>query len=166
MLTQNELTELTQDLASEANDALPSEDVAFRAATLEVLWQYPSADARVLPYLERLLYDETPCLLGIPYIFGEIRWLAAKALAAERAALGINEPVRVRVVRPAETMDIMRAADAADFSLRGGVDGLLVDLAILRDMGYMPMIELELWPLGKPSVVAQKPRYEPELVPA
>ena len=158
MLTQNEFTELTQDLASE--------DVAFRAATLQVLWQYPSVDARVLPYLEDLLYDESPCLLSIPYVYGEIRWLAAKTLAAERAALGINQPVRVRVVRPAETMDIMRAADEADFSLRGDVDGFLADLAILRDMGYMPMIDLELWPLGKPSLVAQKAAHLPELVTA
>jgi hypothetical protein len=140
--------------------------IGLRVGALKDLWQYPSADARVLPYLERLLYHKTPCLLSIPYILGDIRWLAAIALAAERAALGINESVRVRVVRPAETMDIMRAADAADFSLRGGVDGLLADLAILRDMGYMPMIELELWPLGKPSPAGQKARYELELVPA
>jgi hypothetical protein len=46
------------------------------------------------------------------------------------------------------------------------VDGLLVDLAILRDMGYMPMIELELWPLGKPSQVAQKQAHLPGLVSA
>ena len=163
MLTDQEFTELLEDLASQ--------DPSFRAVTLEVLWQFPSADARVLPYLERMLHDKAPCILGIPYVFGEIRWLAAYALATERAALGITEPVRLQnVVRPAETMDIMRAADAADFDLRGGVEGLLADLAILRDMGYMPMIDLNLLPAvsknGAAAPAASQTSHQPELVPA
>ena len=64
MLTDQEFTELLEDLASE--------DASFRAVTLEVLAQFPSADPRVLPYLERLLHDKAPCILEIPYVFGEI----------------------------------------------------------------------------------------------
>ena len=86
-------------------------------------------------------------------------------MAAERAALGINEPVRVRVVRPAETRDIIGAEYEAGIDGRGGVEGLLESLALARDMGYMPMIELELWPLGKPSV-QKEPARLPELVAA
>lgn len=117
-----------------------------------------------------MLHDKTPCVLGHPYVFGEIRWLAGQALAAERAALGISEPVQLpSVVRPAETMDIMRAADAAKFRLQGGVEGLLADLATLRDMGYMPMIALNLSPPVKRSP-KQTPAiqlfHQPELVPA
>jgi hypothetical protein len=158
MLTLKEFTELLEDMNSN--------EFSLLVASLRDLWRYPSADPRVLPYLEERLNDKTPCILGYPYIFGEIRWLAAKALAAERAALGINEPVRVRVVRPAETRDIIQGEYEAGIEARGGVEGLLENLALARDMGYMPMIELELWPLGKPSLVAQKPVHLPELVPA
>lgn len=163
MLTDQEFTELLEDLASE--------DPSFRAVTLEVLWQFPSADPRVLPYLERLLHDKAPCLLGIPYVFGEIRWFAAHALAAERGALGITEPVRLQnVVRPAETRDIMKAEYEAGIEGRGGVEGLLADLAILRDMGYMPMIDLNLLPPvsknGAVAPAASQTSRQPELVPA
>lgn len=70
----------------------------------------------------------------------------------------------MRVVRPAETRDIIQAEYEAGIEGRGGVEGLLESLALARDMDYMPMIELELWPLGKPSVVVQKAAHLPELV--
>ena len=161
---------LTNEEFREVVKYLTSQEVGLRIAALKDLWQFPSADPRILPYLEHLLYDKAPCILGYPYVFGEVRWLAARALAAERAALGISEPVQLpSVVRPAETMDIMRAADAANFRLRGGVDGLVADLAILRDMGYMPMVALHLVPSVKPSAKqapAIEPFHQPELVPA
>ena len=159
MLTDQEFTELLEDMYSD--------ELSLRVAAVRNLWRYPTADPRILPHLEELLHDTTPCLLGIPYIFGEIRWLAAKALAAERAALGINEPVCVTVVKPAYTMDIMRAADKANFDLQGGVDGLIEDLGRLHQMGYMPMTLMELWPLEKPTVMPMKVRSaQPLLVPA
>lgn len=159
MLTDQEFTELLEDMYSD--------ELSLRVAAVRNLWRYPTADPRILPYLEELLHDTTPCLLGIPYIFGEIRWLAAKALAAERTALGINEPVCVTVVKPADTMDIMRAADKANFDLQGGVDGLIEDLGRLHQMGYMPMTLMELWPLDKPAVMPIKVRSaQPLLVPA
>lgn len=159
MLTDQEFTELLEDMYSD--------ELSLRVAAVRNLWRYPTADPRILPYLEELLHDTTPCLLGIPYIFGEIRWLAAKALAAERAALGINEPVCVTVVKPADTMDIMRAADKANFDLQGGVDGLIEDLGRLHQMGYMPMTLMELWPLDKPAAMPMKARSaQPLLVPA
>jgi hypothetical protein len=70
MLTNQEFTELVEDLTSQEPD--------WRAITLRVLLKMPAADERVLPYLEQLLHDKRACLLGIPYIFGEVRWLAAK----------------------------------------------------------------------------------------
>ena len=145
------------------------DEVVWRAAALQDLWEFPSADPRILPYLEERLHDKTPCLLAIPYVFGEIRWLAAHALAAERAALGINQSVRVTVVKPAETLDIMAAECKADIDGEGGVEGLLESLAILRDMGYMPMTELNIWPLGEPAPTTktvQQTSFLPELVPA
>ena len=161
---------LTQEEFREVVKYLTSQEVGLRVAALKDLWQFPSADTRILPYLEDLLHDKTPCILGFPYIFGEIRWLAARALASERATLGISEPVQLpSVVRPAETMDMMRAADAANFRLRGGVDGMVADLAILRDMGYMPMIGLHYVPSVKSSAKQDptiEPFHQPELVPA
>ena len=141
LLSQNdqEFTEFVEDINSG--------DSSLIVATLEDLRDYPSADERVLPYLERLLDDKTPCLLAIPYIFGEIRWLAAKALLAEREALGIREPVRVQnVVRPIDTRGVMRAANAANIEIRGEVEGVLETLAIARDMGHVPMSDLILYP--------------------
>ena len=117
MLTSEDFSEFVQDMIGD--------DVSLRADGLQVLWESPSADERVLPYLSRLLYDKSPCLLSIPYLFGEIRWLAAHALAAERAALGIQKPVCLpQVVKPLETGDIVRAEYAAGIEPRGGVDGL------------------------------------------
>lgn len=160
MLTDQEFIELLEDINSD--------ELSLRVAAVKNLWRDPTADPRILPYLEELLHDTTPCLLGIPYIFGEIRWLAAKALAAERAALGINQLVRVRVVKPVETSEIIKAEQKARLEGQWGVDGLLKNLAILRDGGYMPMIELELWPLGKPTMmpVLVPSSAQPVLVPA
>ena len=137
MLTSEEFPEIIEDLTGD--------DTAMKSALLKVLWERPSADARILPYLSRLLYDKSPCLLSIPSLFGEIRWLAAHALAAERAALGIQKPVCLRqIVQPLETGDIVRAEYAAGIEARGGVDGLLHNFGILNDMGYLPLYDLNL----------------------
>ncbi len=64
MLTAEEFPEIIEDLTGH--------DTSMKSALLRVLWEYPSADERILPYLSRLLYDKTPCVLSIPYYFGEI----------------------------------------------------------------------------------------------
>lgn len=64
MLTDQELSEVVEDLTSS--------DASFRCVMLRVLWERPAADERLLPYLEYLLHDESPCLLAIPYRFGVI----------------------------------------------------------------------------------------------
>lgn len=56
MLTDQEFTELLEDMNSG--------EVSLLAAALKDLWRYPSADERVLPYLEERLQDKTPCVLG------------------------------------------------------------------------------------------------------
>jgi hypothetical protein len=140
MLTDQEFSEFVEDMTVE--------NISKKAAMLRAISKLPSADKRVTLYLERLLHDTTPCLLGIPYIFGEIRWLAAKALAAEREALAIRETVRLQnVVRPLNTMGIMRAADAANVRVRGGVEGLLETLGKLQEMDKLPLYDLYLPPL-------------------
>ena len=147
---------------------LTGSDISLRAIALEDLWQYPSGDKRVLPYVEELLHDTTPCLLGIPFIFGEIRWLAAKALAAEREALGIGKPVRLwNVVRPIDMKEYTTARKAAQVELKPGVEGVLENIAILRDMGCLPLVDLNLYPKVKeaPQDVTFLPPV-PVLMPA
>ncbi len=159
MLTDQDLAELSADLNGD--------DVSLRAVTLKAFWRVPSADKRILPDLERLLHDTTPCLLGIPYIFGEIRWLAAKALAAEREALGIREAVYLQnVVRPLNTMGIMRAADAANVKIRGDVEGLLDTLGRLQKIDKLPLYDLYLPPPPLPRDESQQERALPVLTPA
>ncbi|MGB0386575.1 MAG: hypothetical protein ACPGWR_17335 [Ardenticatenaceae bacterium] len=137
MLTNQELSEVVEDLTSS--------DASFRCVMLRVLWESPAADKRILPYLERLLHDKSACLLAIPYCFGEIRWLAAQALGAERAALGILEPVRLQnAVKPLSTADVVTAEYEAGIDGRGGVEGVLESFAILNEMGYLPRYDLEL----------------------
>lgn len=137
MLSNQELSEIIEELTNN--------EVSMKSAMLKVLWDDPAADARILPYLERLLYDKTPCLLAIPYRFGEIRWLAAHALAAERAALGIMKPVRLRnVVPPLDTAGVVSHEDKAGINGRGGVEGVLESFAILNEKGYLPRYDLEL----------------------
>jgi SNF2 family DNA or RNA helicase len=139
MLNDKEIQELIEDLSSP--------DVSIRVATLKTLCQDPSQDERVLPYLESLLGDTTPCIVMLPYRFGEIRWLAAKALVAERAALEYSEPVRLHnVVKPFDTEEARVLAASAGIKSRGGVEGVLETLTILREMGKLPLYDLDMVP--------------------
>lgn len=156
MLTNEEFTTFVEDMTKG--------DLSLRVAGLKVLWKRPSADERVLPYLEPLLHDKTPCLLGIPYIFGEVRWLAAHALAAERKRQGIRQVVRLKnVVKPIDTAGIMRAEYAANIEGQGDIEGLLESLAILRDMGYLPVYDLYLPPPPLPLDQSRQRRAQPVL---
>lgn len=160
MLTDQEFAEFVKDMTVQ--------NVSKKAAMLRAISKLPSGDKRVALYLGRLLHDTTPCLLGIPYIFGEIRWLAANALAAEREALGIREAVRLRnVVIPIDTMGIMRTADAANVKVRGGVEGLIETLAILQEMDKVPRYDLYLPPpVRELPPQPKKQKAPPQLVPA
>ena len=155
MLTEQDFIEWVEDLRSD--------DPAWRAVTLRTLWDMPTGDARILPYVEQLLYDKTPCVLGLPYIFGEIRWLAAKALAAERKTQGISTPVHVQnVVQPIYSSIITAAEEAAGLEYKPGIEGILENFWILRDMGYLPRIDMDILPLlDSPS-----PTPTPETAPA
>ena len=105
MMTEQEFCEFVEDMMNG--------DITLRAASLRALWKLPTGDKRLLPYLEQLLHDKAPCVLGLPYVFGEIRWLAAHALAAEREVLGITKPVRLQnVVKPIYTAGISQAEQA------------------------------------------------------
>lgn len=124
---------------------LQSQEVTLRTSALKDLAQYPSGDARILPLLETLLQDKTPCIVMLPYRFGEVRWLAAHALAAEYAALGIAKTVRLEgVVRPINTQEFATLEQAANLKSTGGVQGVLATFARLQELGSLPTCVLEI----------------------
>src|SRR4051812_8429421 len=74
---------------------LSSADPRARARMLQAIAAQPVGNKELLSVCEKLLDDREVCLLSIPYRFGEVRFVAAEAVAALRATLGIHEPVRV-----------------------------------------------------------------------
>jgi len=158
MLTQEDFAGLVQNLTSH--------DQELRVIALENLWQFPSGDVRVIPYIKALLSDKTLCLLGIPYIFGEVRWLAAKALVAELQMQGIPEGVQLQnVVQPLTMKEYAQARRTAQIALKGGLSGVVENLVVLREKGYLPIIDLHLWPQVARTQTESAPRM-PVLVPA
>ncbi|WP_346292971.1 hypothetical protein [Sphaerothrix gracilis] len=137
MLKDNEFNQLAANLQSE--------DLALRVSALKELAQNPTGDKRVLPILESLLQDKTPCLVMLPYRFGEVRWIAAHALAAEYAVLDLDKKVRLEgVVRPINTQEFATLEKAANLKSAGGVNGVLAAFATLRELGHLPTYELEI----------------------
>src|SRR2546427_2213882 len=89
-LTEGELAEILLGLGHD--------DPCKRVIMLKIIADDPTGDARLLPHLEQLLEDKNPVPLGIPYTFGEVRWMAAHALAAECQALGLDQQIFISSV--------------------------------------------------------------------
>jgi hypothetical protein len=107
-------------------ERLRSNDATTRARMLASIALHPRADRELLTLCERLLDDNEVCLLSIPYRFGEVRWVAADAVAALRSALGIQEPVRLAdTFTPCTTDEVAKLAREASIPIKGGVDGVL-----------------------------------------
>ncbi|WP_218080575.1 hypothetical protein [Anthocerotibacter panamensis] len=141
MLSDKDLLETIQDLQSE--------DVKVRARMLRLLTTEDD-DPRLLPYIEPLLEDKTVCIVHIPIHYGEIRYLAATALAEVRAAVGIWEKVCVEVVAPLNVTELYQIAEAAGVKKRyelPGDEGTFDLFIRLREMGKLPMATIELDPV-------------------
>jgi hypothetical protein len=75
-------------------NALRSPEARNRVSILKVLRRSDRADEEVLPHIEELLNDLTPCMIDVkPIRFSEIRYLAGQALETQRRLLGIDKPV-------------------------------------------------------------------------
>ena len=97
-----------------------------RALALQALSHLPIPDQRLLTACEHLLDDSTMTLLGIPYVFGEVRWCAADAVAALRSSLGLSTPVVLHdVFAPATTTQVGALAKEAGLTSKAGIDGVL-----------------------------------------
>jgi hypothetical protein len=119
-----------------------------RAIALRNLSRSPTRDSRVQPVLEKLLNDVTPCLLQIPYRFGELRLLAAQALMAERRATGDNRPVRLRAIAPLTADELEQTREAAGTRApsrsNDPIENQLDLYSVLRERGVLKEVDVEL----------------------
>lgn len=136
---------VAKDEIAEIIDILKSPDAHRRTTMLGVLAQEPSGDPRLLAVVGELLADDTPDLISIPMLFGEVRWVAAHALAAERRAAAVPTPVELQgVPRPLTSDELSRLVDESGLPRKGGVDGMLASFAALRERGLLPVSDLRL----------------------
>ena len=129
-------------------DVFAHGDRDARSIALRNLIELPTGDRRVADAIQPLLEDTTPVVLQIPYMFGEMRLLAAAALAAERAARGDNEPVVVRTPMPLKTDQLEEKRLALQLSrptsTGNPVNNDLALFALLREHGALPDVEFKL----------------------
>lgn len=129
--------------------ALAHAEAAERASALAACLQAPTGDPRLRPLIERLLDDRTPVIVSAPFRYGELRWLAAHALAGERAAAGVRDPVEIPdALPPLGTAELLRAAEAAGVPVAAGAEGLLSAFGALRERGLLSRRPLRLVPGG------------------
>ena len=129
-------------------DVLTHGDREARSNALQTLMQVPTRDDRVVDAILPLLDDTTPTLLQIPYMFGEVRLLAAAALAAERSARDDENPVEIRSKAPVKTdqLEEKRLALKLPVPAHAGdpIEGQLALFALLRDHGALPDVDFKL----------------------
>jgi hypothetical protein len=125
---------------------LQSTDVFNKSHMLQELMEDPCNDERILPYLEELATDKTPCIVSIPYQFGEIRWLAIHALVEEKKILGIKDPVQFNgvgmILRTEEVFKFERKYNIK--TTASGREASMQAYGILRDMGKVPLVDITL----------------------
>jgi len=130
---------------SEAEDVafwmgqLASTDARARVRTLQAIAENPVADRTLLAACEESLDDREVCLIQIPYRFGEVRIVAADAVAALREKLGIAQPVVVtEAFMPLTTDDVARLARSAGVPMQSAVDGTIATLRQLVAQSSVP----------------------------
>jgi predicted RNA-binding protein with RPS1 domain len=122
---------------------LASDDPRERVIMLEVLSDRPTGSPDVRARVEELLADDAVTVLFLPYAYGEVRYIAARALAAERSAAGIAEPVVLAdVPEPLDTDDLDKLSDRSGL----GSMRLLPAYAELRRRGQIPLTTVRLDP--------------------
>ena len=134
MLSDQDYKELAEDLFSK--------DLNKRAIALQGIINHPTQNNSVLNLLRGLIDDSTPCLIAIPYLIGEIRYLAVKALRKELMAKGITEGVCISVTKPVTTDELRELERRYDIVTQGGMEGRFKCFKIAREMGRLPLIEI------------------------
>lgn len=120
-------------------EKLGSPNPTDRVRALQAIIREPIASPALLTATEKLLHDRELCVLQIPYLFGEIRIIAAEAVAAIRVQLGIKGLVEVPDAFPAlKHDDVARLAEEAGLDIGTGNEGTLAALRTLLAMGRVP----------------------------
>ncbi|WP_162240343.1 hypothetical protein [Nocardia arizonensis] len=124
---------------------LQDEDEEERLSTLWTLVHLPLSDERIVPYLQEAMNDTAVAILELPYVYGELRWLAAQALFREYCALGINATVELRgVPKPLDSSEMgefLRDDSLLDYLVH--LD-MVDNYRELRDLGKIPIVDLVL----------------------
>jgi hypothetical protein len=117
---------------------LQSPDARSRAYILRTIAANPVANEQLLIAAERLLDDRTITLLDIPERFGEVRWLAADAVAALRGALGRSDAVTLEdTFEPIEDVERLAREAGIDPSRSEGLAGrieTLLQMAVAKKL--------------------------------
>lgn len=118
---------------------LQSVDPESRTYILRAIAANPLADEQILAACERLLDDRTIALLSIPYSFGEIRWLAAIAVATLRGVLGRTENVVIDdAFEPVTSAEALAKDAGITPSAVGGPKGTIETLERLAAVNRLP----------------------------
>jgi hypothetical protein len=140
------MTATSADQVSRLVAMLRSDEVRQRVAVLRTLLVSPRLEPPVVEAIEDLLGDRQVAILSIPYSYGEIRYLAAEALAAARAVARRMADVVIldpgyRSLSPRRLGELVSAADPSVRRLRH-----LEQYAWLRDHGRLEAKRLEFDP--------------------
>ena len=130
-------------------EVLGSDDERTRVRALHAMSRRPLRDERILAACEKLLDDRTITVFGIPYSFGEVRWVAADAVAAVRGVLGRTGDVVIEdVFAPVPSGRVGQLArDAAVMqSTRVGIDGEMETLERIAAAGRLPRRRIQRSP--------------------
>lgn len=123
---------------------LADEKIEKRVAALKAHSRHPSGEPAVLPFLEAMLNDNRPHILMFPIRYGEVRWLAAEAVAAERKIQGITESVHLPKAIPLLSHeDLFAIAIDADVPLYDEWQEIYVRL---RELELLPNYDIDFEP--------------------
>jgi len=132
----------TQFSIDEIIENLTSDDLNDIVNMLRMLEYQPTGDKRVIPYIKTLLIDDRIHIVGIPIMYGSIKWLAAQVLRVEQKACGISEPVIIRdAFVPLSQNQLgklcMESGLCKDLSTKDSIAVLIKNnIIILRDFKY------------------------------
>lgn len=128
----------------DALEWLESGSAQDRATMLQVLAQSPTGEPRLRAAAEAFLDDRAIIVIGPPLRWTELRRVAGEAVAAERAAAGLHEPVTLLAVPP--TLDLKAIEDAAGRAFGAAEASLRPTQRYqrLRDSGALPVADVTL----------------------
>lgn len=112
----------TEEKLPDMLEYLNAEDSFDRGRALRYLTGIPDLRDEVLARIHELLEDRTVAIIRIPIRYGEVRILAAEALASVRAAQGDPNPVVLEnVPRPLTAERMAPFKEGVDLQVRGAI---------------------------------------------